>query len=53
MRLPTMPITPMKNSQRATTASTEGGGETTDLLACALALAADSPTPNAYAPVAR
>ena len=48
-----MPISPMKNSHRPTTASIDGGGDTTSLLACALALAADSPTPNAYAPVAR
>ena len=40
---PTMPIKPMKNSQRPTTARTDGGGDTTDLAACALALAAETP----------
>src|ERR1022692_3800230 len=50
---PTMPIKPMKNNHRLTTAKIDGGGDTTDRAACALALVADTPTPNAYAPVAR
>ncbi len=51
--IPTIPIAPMKNSQRATTARIEGGGDTTAFAACAFALDADTPTPKAYAPVAR
>ncbi len=43
----------MKNNHRLTTAINDGGGDTTDRAACALALVADTPTPNAYAPVAR
>jgi hypothetical protein len=43
----------MKNSHRPATARMDGGGDTTNLAACALALAADTPTPKAYAPVAR
>ena len=50
---PTMPIKPMKNNHRLSTATIDGGGDTTDRAACALALVADTPTPNAYAPVAR
>ena len=45
--MPTIPITPMKNSHRAATARIDGGGDTTAFAACALALAADSPTPKA------
>ena len=52
--IPTIAISPMKNSHRADDRENgDGGGDTTALLACALALAADTPTPNAYAPVAR
>ena len=51
--MPTMPIKPTKNNHRLTDREKRRRRRHHRPRACALALVADSPTPNAYAPVAR